>query len=371
MQHWLNRFQRLNELHQRIESCLNPLGSYIRRGETNPQYQADATKLEGILIQLDSDAWEQLVNKVLPETCNKDKNYGWRQFWNLLNEAYGYALLKSRGCAKIEFIPEPKPTKKGKTEKFADLRGNSPTSLAILDVKTINLSDDEIERNQRRNDPSFHVTEKIGKRIRPGDVKNLPIFVAKLVQQSDPVSAFLWAQFDKPTQEVLAKFVNDAKQAESILVENLNRIVKGQCIYEEKRFANVRDRFQPMTEDILEGHIQLLGFECLNRCLLDDAYPQEISRWSSCVSGVEVFCPNSPTPAMLKKKLEGAVKTAFTQIETTLKRIPQHEKNNKKIERIVLLIVNRDFGCSSVMTKRLEKELRQLDLEVVCQIGDF
>ena len=103
---------------------------------------------------------------------------------------------------------------------------------------------------------------------------------------------------------------------------------------------------------------------CLNRCLLDDAYPEELCKWSKYLS-VEVYRPNMPLPVKLLEKLEGTIETAGHQIEETIKHTGPVDK------RIVLLIINRDFGCSNVTMKQLETKLQNPDLEIVCEIGDI
>jgi hypothetical protein len=367
----------LNELCQSIGSwSSNPdhaLACYLRRVWT-----AEHEKLLAQLKQ-DANAWQQWLNKVVaPEaeyrdtTWQEDKVYGWRHFWNLFNEVRGYALLKTRGYEEIEFLNPPE-FKKGKVKKFADLKGNSPSSLAIMDVKTINLPNDDLEQSKRRIAPSLRVTKKMGKEMRSGDIRNPYCLATKLLQHSDPLSDFLWGQFDKPTQESLARFVNEFSRAESILVENMNRIIKGPCIYEEKRFADVRNSFQPITQDLLEGVIELPTFECLNRCLLDEAYSEEIRRWSTCVSGVEVFAPDPPMPTKLIMKSQGQINVGREQIKSTLEHMSQEQglPTDKKIVKIVLLVVNLRHGCMFNMAKQLQATFHQTDPEVVCERGDF
>jgi len=93
------------------------------------------------LGRLDAEAWEQLVTKALPEVCKRGPLRGWEQLWNYLNEALGYVLLADRGYTKIRFVdPED--------QKTPDLLGESEMSRAIVEVKTINCSEEDVGKNK-------------------------------------------------------------------------------------------------------------------------------------------------------------------------------------------------------------------------------
>jgi hypothetical protein len=349
---WLNRFPRLNELYV-ISQHSNPddiHAGYVELGKLYPYVQKDAELLEEKLAQLDPTAWEDLKSKLLSHSSSKQKSEKRKQFWELLNEVRGYVLLAGRGYSKIKFIPSAHKI----SEKRADLLAESPTR-AILEVKTINRSDDDRERDRKRIDPTFSVR----------DIIDLSSFVLKLHQKSDPVSAFLWEQVDRPTQELLANYASNTMQVKDNLVENLNRIIHGRCIFEKERFRDVH--LQPKTEYLLDAQEECFQL-CLNRCLLDDKYTQELSNWSKAVDGVEVYpTPDMPAkiPDKLLKKLMEKIEEARSQIETTIKTMPPVDK------KIVLLIINRDFGCGFIKAQQFEAALQPPDLEVVCQIGDF
>jgi hypothetical protein len=73
---------------------------------------------------------------------------------------------------------------------------------------------------------------------------------------------------------------------------------------------------------------------------------------------------DSPIPIKLIKKLQSSVKEAKKQIECTMQRQPGQRAD----KNIVLLLINRDFCCSSITLKQLKASLQQPDLEVVCQV---
>jgi hypothetical protein len=356
MNHFLDAFPRLKqllELFARIEDPNNVHAGYIKLACFVP---GDPEWHEANLERLDARAWEAFVNKIRRQLCTQRENHQRRQFWQLLNESRGYVWLADHGYSAIEFIPEEG------TEKRAELIAESPTR-AILEVKTINRSDDDREREKKRNDPAYLADYII----------NLSAFVQKLIQKADPLSSFIWEHLPEPVQELLARFVPetcDAMQVESRLTEGLKRVIEGPCIYEPMRFSGIRpENFQDPTRYLLEeyrrgGPMGSANVACLNRCLLDDAYPEELCQWSKYLS-VEVYRPNMPVPDKLLEKLEGTIGTARRQIEETLKHTGPVDK------RIVLLIINRDFGCSNVTMKQLEAKLQKPDLEIVCEIGDF
>jgi hypothetical protein len=77
-----------------------------------------------------------------------------------------------------------------------------------------------------------------------------------------------------------------------------------------------------------------------------------------------------PVPPKFKEKVEKAIKAGRNQIAATLKQLL--ERNEPPVDkRIVLLVINRDIGCSAISMKQLEAALQQPDLEVVCQVGDI
>lgn len=349
MNNWLNRFPRLNELYEKSEPSKpdNVLAGYIEWGKIEPLVLIDAELLHGKLARLDSVAWEHLIKKVLPYSCSKRNDRGWQQFWDHLNESRGYVLLADRSYSKIRFI-------ECGNGQSAELVGESPDSRAILEVKTINRSDDDL----KRNDPTFWV----GKSGRAGDIKDLLAFVNKLRNKSDPVSAFLWEQLDRPDQELLANCQptsSDIKRLDLILVQFLNKIIKGACIYEKDRFRHVVLR--TITSGYMDENPQGTGLVYLNRWLLEDAYTNELAKLPSLVVNIR---PDMPVPPKFMEKVEKAIKAARNQITATLKHEPPVDK------KIVLLIINRDFGCSTISLKQLEATLQQPELEVVCQVGD-
>ena len=124
--------------------------------------------LEETLKKLDTKAWQQLVKKTLDSVIKKSSRREYAQLFNFLNEARGYALLIDRGYDQISFIDCKCPQKK-KQNKSPDLLGESQNSNAILEVKTINVSEKELdwkERNRFQTRTVTGLSDKFGEKLR-------------------------------------------------------------------------------------------------------------------------------------------------------------------------------------------------------------
>ena len=112
-----------------------------------------------------------------------------------------------------------------------------------------------------------------------GSITDLPAFARILTEKSDAVSAFLGGQLDDTDKANLASFSPanaNAKAVRSALVKDLNNIVSGPSIYDESRFQNVQLR--PETRELLGKNPQGQELARLNKILIEDAYPAELSK---------------------------------------------------------------------------------------------
>ncbi len=119
-----------------------------------------------------------------------------------------------------------------------------------------------------------------------GDFKTAGAFVTRLCQQLDAVSGWLWGRFDESVKTSLQDCQSAAAKAsetlQSLLVENFNKLIAKASIYERGRFSNVELR--PETRELLNitGLISSVQQReetiRLNRLLLEDAYPLDLSR---------------------------------------------------------------------------------------------
>jgi nitrate/nitrite transporter NarK len=119
-----------------------------------------------------------------------------------------------------------------------------------------------------------------------GDFVDLPSLAGKLKQPGDAVSAFIKTNLSAATLEALANYrgaKSDATALQTNLFQNLNALVRGQSIYDAQRFSGVALRSE--TQKLIAANPAGDDLPRLNRLLLDDAYPNEISRdgfgWSN------------------------------------------------------------------------------------------
>lgn len=104
-------------------------------------------------------------------------------------------------------------------------------------------------------------------------------FLMKLKQREDAVSIFLISKLSDGTDQALEKYRGevDSGQIEIALKQEIEQIIKGESIFEAKRFENVVLRSE--TKDLLARNPRGDDLIRLNRQLLEDAYPQEIPRY--------------------------------------------------------------------------------------------
>jgi hypothetical protein len=136
-------FPRLSEL-QVISVRLNSPDAYFQVADTkftDPLKRTYFLRIEDDLRGLDADAWDALKGAAAQRLI-RTKDRGWQPLFDTLNEAKAYNHLVYIGCMCIKFIPRSK--KQG--VRTPDLQAISGAVVAFCEVKTINMSADEIER---------------------------------------------------------------------------------------------------------------------------------------------------------------------------------------------------------------------------------
>jgi len=116
-------------------------------------------------------------------------------------------------------------------------------------------------------------------KLASGDFKDLPSFVAKLKQPSEAVSRFLSEGLSAESRQALSQEAPSgprSSELESDLLKDLNAFIQGPSIYDEQRFSGIVLR--DVTKQLLERNPQGKDRARLNRLLLEDAYPSELSR---------------------------------------------------------------------------------------------
>jgi hopanoid biosynthesis associated RND transporter like protein HpnN len=111
-----------------------------------------------------------------------------------------------------------------------------------------------------------------------GDLSDLESLSAKLRRPAptDGVSQYLSSQLPDATQKLLSNFTPDSRwRLQYALTEDLNRVIRSGPIYDPQRFAGTK--LSPETSDLLGQHPQGADLVRLNRMLLLDAFPGELS----------------------------------------------------------------------------------------------
>lgn len=100
----------------------------------------------------------------------------------------------------------------------------------------------------------------------------------RLKEKSDPVSARIWDSFDGPTQTILRR--TEGEDQGKLLAEKLNEQLSRDDFYKTELFTGIQLRVE--TIDLLrelERNRRLdFDFTGLNRRLLEDVYPSELSK---------------------------------------------------------------------------------------------
>ncbi|MGA1841469.1 MAG: hypothetical protein ACMUIU_12665 [bacterium] len=180
------------------------------------------------------------------------------------------------------------------------------------------------------------------------DLKDPTGFVVKLrdASASDPLSLFLREKFSSITQQHLSEYDKSSPPPESLqlaLINELNDLIRGPSIYDKDRFAHVTlsQDAQLLIEQNPEGE----GLRCLNRLLLDEAYPQEIAKSPKFNPGTyELLGPG------------GTLKVAVADMKTTesyVVKVIQHltlvftesDNDNDDINTTIHSEDNGDGGC--------------------------
>lgn len=101
---------------------------------------------------LDCSSWRNLLDKAVAHFHEERPRRRKRAFFDQLNDAFAYRWLANQGFAEIEVLAEQRG--KQAREKCPDIRFRSGREQFYCDVKTIENSEDELER--RFSPPRYH-----------------------------------------------------------------------------------------------------------------------------------------------------------------------------------------------------------------------
>jgi hypothetical protein len=115
--------------------------------------------------------------------------------------------------------------------------------------------------------------------LRMDEIKDPGGLAVKLRKPKDSLSKYIREQLSENTRRLVDLYKEPEIPSEELhkgLTDDLNRLIKGPCLYEKKRFADViiTEETRAKVEKNPTGE-ELLS---LNRVLLEEAYPQEIAK---------------------------------------------------------------------------------------------
>ena len=109
--------------------------------------------------------------------------------------------------------------------------------------------------------------------LTPDDIVNPQALLQQLKDERHPLSSYVQKHFSSKALEALAQ--EKLHQQRRLLIKQLNRVLKGRLLYNQKRFATVE--LAPEIKKLLKQKLQgALLIHC-NRLLLQAAYPQTIA----------------------------------------------------------------------------------------------
>jgi hypothetical protein len=165
-----NQFQRLYELRDLVEDPTSS-NAYFQNFdellESSEHVRSVYARWEHVLQVLNADAWEMLKIEAAPHVLSSEPKYrGWQALFDCLNEANAYRYLVKIGCSRVAFIPRT-------TKQTPDLEGWLEGQQILCEVKTINISDEEVHAR------CSSVVTSIAIRLEPGFFNKLSADISK------------------------------------------------------------------------------------------------------------------------------------------------------------------------------------------------
>jgi hypothetical protein len=162
----------------------------------------------------------------------------------------GLAGIAAAGCALVGF------------EAMA-AEGETPGAVPLFDGKTLD----------------GWIQLESGETLSIGGIQDTAAFAGKLANGQDAVSMFLRGKLEELVRADLAAYAPsnaNAKALVAALVKDLNLVIAGPAIYDKARFGQVALR--PETQELLGQNVAGLQLARLNKMLIEDAYPAELTK---------------------------------------------------------------------------------------------
>lgn len=177
---YVELFPRLYELKDAVPDPTHPdayFQNFRERLEQSEHIRYVYLKVERSLGALDTDAWRDILERSAPLTMHRDAKRGWQSLFDTLNEAKGYAYLRSLGCTEIAFI-------KRQNKKTPDLHALHNGRRVLCEVKTINVSQDEADRREKTHQGQISAT-KVATSVTTGLLDKVNATLGHAIEQLD------------------------------------------------------------------------------------------------------------------------------------------------------------------------------------------
>lgn len=140
-----------------------------------------------------------------------------------------------------------------------------PATVSLFDGKTLN---------------GWVLLENTIYRVSRYDISDATIFIGKIANGADPVSAFVRKALTESLRHDLSSYSAGTAEANvtlPALVNELNQLLAGPSIYDEERFQGIAIRAETKRL-IAQKQLHGLPLAHLNKLLLEDAYPTDLVR---------------------------------------------------------------------------------------------
>ncbi len=136
---WRNDYPHLYELF--MASDVHHPDNYFAHmdGFHSPQAVEAYCELEHSFARLDPQSRQNIIERAAPLITIRETAKGrhWTALFETLNEVQGYIYLQDLGFSNIRFIPRT-------SHRTPDLHGEALSGDALLEVKTVNVSDNDV-----------------------------------------------------------------------------------------------------------------------------------------------------------------------------------------------------------------------------------
>jgi FHS family L-fucose permease-like MFS transporter len=147
-----------------------------------------------------------------------------------------------------------------------------------------------------RSSGGTNLTQVGSPMLAAADIKDQSSLATKLTVHADPLSQLVWNQFSDETRSNLLAYTiatTNAKRVQLMLAEQLNeKIIRTDCLFTNQSTlagVSLSEQSKTLAGQKLEGH-PLFHF---NRLVLEEAYPNEVTKAPSLVGGHVAFVANS------------------------------------------------------------------------------